>query len=233
MQALATVALALAVIAFVAQLIVFVVQAGASNQQMLQSRELHSELLRLLGEMGERTKGTQQAVSSINERLLEAALGKALGTGGGPGSEARNLATEVASLFEAESNPESETEGPVDPSEVIDEDARRQAHEMLLTFSDADAEAAVGVLEQLSPDAREALRDFGADEVRYAGTRIGVGRSGDRKGGPELYRAGLIGRVGAGKSLYRLTDPGRQVARLLMAEGDPPPGVAARLAPFR
>src|SRR3954453_17690589 len=61
---LSTVALALAVIAFVAQLIVFVVQTAAANSQMLQSHELFATLQRLLGEMGERTRGTEATVST-------------------------------------------------------------------------------------------------------------------------------------------------------------------------
>ncbi len=75
-EALPTIALSVAIVAFVVQLIVFIVQAAASSAQSLRSQELHGQLLELLAGIREQTQGTQAAFSTQNEKLLEAALGK-------------------------------------------------------------------------------------------------------------------------------------------------------------
>ncbi len=92
---LATVALGLAVIAFVVQLIVFIVQSQVASQQDLRAQEVYGSMMGVLAELRERTQGTQTAITSINERLLEHVLGKAIGESGAP-LGASSYAPEVA-----------------------------------------------------------------------------------------------------------------------------------------
>ncbi len=239
-ETLSTVALALAVVTFVAQLIVFVVQAGAANQQMLQSRALHADQLQLLGEMGERARGTDATVTRIDERLLEVALGKTLGERDKTGADARSIAMEVTALLNAEEDAPSlrrarmprETRAPR-ALEMQDADANRRARERLEAFPDENVEAAIATLEALSPDALAALTRWGRDEIQYAGTNYltGLGVSdGPRR---EVLDAGLVCPRGPSSGLYVLTDRGRDAASVLIAPGDPPPDLAEAIYRLR
>lgn len=230
---LSTIALALAVVAFVAQLIVFVVQTGAANQQMLQSQHLHAELLSLLGEMRERARGTDETVSTINERLLEAALGKALGTGSGAGSNARAIATEVAAILNASGEPiVSQSSAPF--GNTIDQSAHEAAARLFQSFPDPSAsERAVETLEDLSIPARLALTEFAKDERNYAGTDLGPGIGADMPGGRELSDRRLVVPRTPQSSLYVLTEPARDAARILTADDEPPGHLADRIRELR
>jgi hypothetical protein len=232
---LSTVALALAIIAFVAQLIVFVVQTSAANQQMLQSRELHSELVRLLGLMGERARGTEAAVSTINERLLEAALGKALGTTGTGGEDAKSIAREVAAMLNVPADTivaPAPSERSPSPGAVTDIEAHDAAARRLRSFPQ-DPEAALRVLTALDSNAREGLRRFAQDELTHAGTPLGVGRGSEMPGFDQLLADGLVEAISPGRSIYALSDDGRDVARLLYGEGPYPSAIAEPLAVIR
>jgi hypothetical protein len=83
---LSTVALVLAILAFVVQIIVFIFQSADVTRQTQQSRELHAEMLGLVSQLEERAKGTQQTVDRMNTRLLEAVIGKARNEGISPDS---------------------------------------------------------------------------------------------------------------------------------------------------
>jgi hypothetical protein len=69
---------ATAILAFVVQLIVYVVQTATANQQLMQAQQLHGATLEILAQIQERSEGTQATVATINERLLAHILGKAL-----------------------------------------------------------------------------------------------------------------------------------------------------------
>jgi heme/copper-type cytochrome/quinol oxidase subunit 4 len=218
---LSTVALALAVIAFVAQLIVFVVQGSAANAQMLQSQELHAQLLGLLGEVGERTKGTEAAISTMSERLLEAALGKALAERRTPSEEldVREVARETfAAAGQADDASDSVSYLPRRPSA---DDARLLA-ELDRPVTLDEAEALVDTLRSLSPYYRTRLRSFVDDERTFRSPDAlfepGLAVYGGDQ--DELVQHGLIavdpdsGRS-PGRPLYVLTDSGRNLARLV------------------
>ena len=74
-DALASIALSLAILSFVIQLILFVLQANTSNQQLLQSQQLNSETQKLLEEVRVRATSTQDLLSGQFNTLLEHALG--------------------------------------------------------------------------------------------------------------------------------------------------------------
>lgn len=236
---LSTVALALAVIAFVAQLIVFVVQTNASNSQMLNSRALHAELLRLLGRMDERARGTDAAVTTINERLLEAALGKVMPFSDDPGVEGleiKRLARDVAEVLDSSAHDRAtrvpRTEREADENRYNDEAIVR----MLRTFpGPAESEAAVKGLEALEPTSRELLKRFAEDEIETRGpnSTMGPGLGHHWPGSDGLLRAGLIERDPEGFSLNVLTPKGRDTARLLTALGPWPGEITNELHRFR
>ncbi|NRQ40897.1 hypothetical protein HII36_55205 [Nonomuraea sp. NN258] len=76
--ALNTIALALAVIAFICQLIIFTIQTSQSGSQLKQAERLNSETSQLLAEMRTRIEGTHQMVSSQYQELLHLAALKSV-----------------------------------------------------------------------------------------------------------------------------------------------------------
>jgi hypothetical protein len=225
-ETLSTVALALAVVTFVAQLIVFVVQAGAASQQMLQSRALHAEQLQLLGEMGERARGTDATVTRIDERLLEVALGKTLGERDKTGADARSIAMEVTALLNTEADLPGQ-ESIRNMVEILDSDASQRARDRFEKFPAENAESLIPLLEVLSSAARIELVQWAEDEIKYTGTNYPTGLGVSDGPREEILRAGLVRLRRPGAQLYVLTDTGRAAAAVLMARDDPlPPEVA-------
>ncbi len=76
-DALSTVALVLAVIAFVCQLIVFSVQTWQSGDQLRQAERLHAQTAEMLAEVRTRTESTNSMVSRQYDELLHLASMKA------------------------------------------------------------------------------------------------------------------------------------------------------------
>jgi hypothetical protein len=75
---LSVVALAVAIVAFVIQILVFIAQAAASSQQELRAQELYGSTMSILSTIEEKAEGTRRDVSTINEKMLGAILGKAI-----------------------------------------------------------------------------------------------------------------------------------------------------------
>jgi hypothetical protein len=75
---LATIALALAIITFLSQLIVFVVQSIASNAQLMQNQRLYGETQLLLTRVEERVSSAKEAVSNMQSWVMD---GSFRGTG--------------------------------------------------------------------------------------------------------------------------------------------------------
>lgn len=76
---LSTVALVVAVLAFVVQLIVFVAQNSAASSQLSESMNVLAEMRSVLGRLDARTAGTENAITNMNERVLERLLDNAVG----------------------------------------------------------------------------------------------------------------------------------------------------------
>lgn len=234
---LSTVALALAIIAFVAQLIVFVVQSASASSQLTQSQELFGNIRALLVEVSERAEGTRTTVTSINERLLEAALGKAISEKGDrpSGLNVRDVAREVAAaltLAEEQATGTDDSEGFL-PRRPSPEDQR--IIQSFLTFPDpAEAAASLEVLQSLDGFTLRRLITFAEDEVRSRspGSSLDPGLSGDIDPDDPLFVNGLIieapeSRSLAGRPIRVLSQRGREAARLLTAVDTPPAEVAS------
>jgi hypothetical protein len=74
---LAVVALAVAIVTFVVQILVYIVQAAASSQQELRAQELHGRTTSTLSKIEEKAEGTRREVSTIRKEMLPALIGKA------------------------------------------------------------------------------------------------------------------------------------------------------------
>ncbi|WP_454083967.1 hypothetical protein [Georgenia sp. Marseille-Q6866] len=73
---LSTLALALAVIAFVVQIIVFIAQTSFSAGQLLRAEEVHGSTMRALAAIEEKTEGTRQTINTMNDHMLAAFVEK-------------------------------------------------------------------------------------------------------------------------------------------------------------
>lgn len=74
---LSTIALTLAVIAFIAQLLIFVIQTNQSGSQLREAQQLNTQTLELLSEVRTRVDTTYQMVSTHNDVLMRLAHLKA------------------------------------------------------------------------------------------------------------------------------------------------------------
>jgi hypothetical protein len=236
-DALSTVALALAILAFVIQIVVYIVQAADTSSQSRRAQELHAELLSILSELRERTSGTQRSVDSMNVRLLEAVIGKAQGDGLAVNTAefAARLSNSLAEV--AEEAPESAATplrskgasrsfpGPLEPRV-----AAALAQEMR-TWPEADELPRIdAVMNELDDDALMDIYRHAADVERTSqpGAPFGPGLM-----EPEqlVVDRGLAEKI-PGWKLYTLTPSGRLVGRIFTA--DPPiPSAFSHLAERR
>jgi hypothetical protein len=255
-DALSTVALALAVLAFGAQLVGSIVQGQTSTQQMLQSERLNAETRSLLSEV----RVTSQEIRATQSGLVDRLMGHVL--------QAIPEAVEEVAATQAEGDPAALGEALVqDLSQRLQEEVGRaftaplphgltsgvtsddqRAIELLTSFPDeADGQRGLAVLAELSPAAKAALRDWGRFELSRRRAGLAFGRRVDLEEDPslgELLQHGLLERVDGAVALEGdeqhlvLSELGRGVARLLLARGERPgwlrdagPPWAAPLAP--
>ncbi len=221
---LATIALALATLAFVVQLIVFIVQTSAANQQMLQAQQLYGQMNAVLGQIGERTEGTQVEMRRISEHFLQSVFPKTVAAHSGPDASEANEAEELETAIE--------TEWPTGSPPSVN---RALLTALSAYPSEADAPPIIQRLAALSDAARRDFYRLVNDDVYY--------RSGDssRWIGPGLPARGLEPSLGDlveqfnvhDKQFIALSEVGRQVARLLVPEDDPPPYIGDGVQGFR
>jgi hypothetical protein len=239
-SALATVVLALALMSFVIQILVFLLQLAESNRQAVRDQELYGRMLGVLAQIEEHTAGTQEVLSGHFATVLEAALGKALPQAARAESgsvDRRELATTVAGLVSEDlrrssrplerNTPESSTEGVFRLKEPDPHDP--EIVRLLTTFPESEAEVrdALTTLRELTPPERGWLLQLANDEIiaRHPGARWGPGLLGRQFERP--MDLGLVTDISSpsGGRLYVLTPKGRQVARLLSASSGIPPNL--------
>lgn len=241
-SALSTVALTLAILAFVVQILVFIVQSASASQQMAQAQELHGRMQYLLGTIGEQTANTQAVVSKIDDHLLEAALGKALREAEISGSErgdrvdvrsvAADAARSVREAAETPGNPAEESEARWPPPPPPDVRRKRleelssfpadtqQLHKALASLTDIETGSGLpgtygAMVKVLGRDERDSL------SAPFVGPGLTYNSAMDA-----LIRVGLAERLQPPlRHIVRLTDDGRLVARVLLSDDDPPPGL--------
>lgn len=216
---LSIVALALAILAFAIQIIVFAFQAAETAASSQRSLKLHSELSGLLSELRERTGSTQKSVDSINERLLEAIIGKTKSGGLNPSTE--EFAERVAADYtRAAASVASESTDDPYPDPLPAAEASL-IHTELSTWPQASDIADISqTLNELTSEGQLDLMRLADDALKFTRTNTFTG-----PGVPlidnSVLTAGLAEKV-PGWQLYTLSPEGRRIARILTASGEFP-----------
>lgn len=221
---LSVVALALAIIAFVVQIILYIVQQAAASSQGDRAADIYAQTARALASIEEKAEGTKQALGQMNDRLLTAALTKATA----------EAAASTSGPFE---NPEVIEQVVTRAREIVEnsnaqrfakqrEDAKpRKQRPTFLARTRLSREShnnAVEVLKGLSQLELSALRnlarDLAASQRSENPDAAGLSTVNESK---KLYEKGLVARVRPSWSnapVFRLTPLGQDVAFLLMSE---------------
>lgn len=223
-SALATVALALALLSFVLQVLMFIVQSYATSSQMLEAQKIYSQMADALAEIKTRTESTQTTVEKVSDKLLEAILEKAAAESGSPVDFSPATARRVRDSLATES--QFTGRGAYPPPEPDSRIVR-----LLLTWPSEDEAAPIAqVLGELGEYEASGLARLASDELRTRaeGVPVGPGLYGAYSG---LKERGLIefvpGYVDSdGDLLARLTEQGRMVARVFTATPPAPPHLA-------
>lgn len=193
---LSTLALALAVIAFIVQIVVFIGQSAASGQQLARAEELHGLTTRALATIEEKSEGTRRDVSTMNERLLEAALGKVLprAEAAGVSPASPEVAAEVVNMLRRQSASRRNV-GEGNPRQRRQQ--RSQNERAVLPVPSGNMrDRAIEALSKLNGSALDTLETLARDYETYGNRpegRIGHGILGIAHG-QELYDAGLVSR---------------------------------------
>lgn len=248
---LATIALALAIISFAVQLLVFVAQARATTEQRIRAEQLNRETSSLLVEVNTAAKSTQTLIGNqFNELLnvfLKGAEQTAKETKLDPQEFYRVLSENIrssqagaASAQETGMGSSSVSPQQQRPRRVVtrpvraarnpefSEETKKVLGEMESWPDEQVGKQLVEKLGDLSPGARDRLRSYAEDEVRSrrSSEPIGLGGSPDYAD-RELLEAGIISPYRARSensvsTLYRLTDTGRSIGRMFTATGEIP-----------
>lgn len=225
---LSVTALGLAVIAFIIQIIVFIVQASIATQQQIQAQEVYGSTVKALAAIEAKAEGTERTVTTINEKMLEAILGKALpitrSAGVSPDSPkfpaavAENVAR-LAEVAEFENTPGL-------PRPVIKKEVSESGDGIFTKPVTLDeANLAIKVLEGLDGQALEDLYDLSQDYKNYINspTRFTPGIEALTMA-EDLYERGLIKRIVAewnDRPIFVFTPLGLLAARTLLAKHVP------------
>ncbi|MGW2146646.1 hypothetical protein ACWCOT_20230 [Nonomuraea bangladeshensis] len=239
-DALSVVALGLAVLAFIIQIIVYIVQAQAASQQQLQAQEVYGSTLKALAAIEEKTEGTRQTVTTINERMLEAFLGKAIPQAQDAGlsptspdfyrivaervSEYLQLNREVAS-----DRRQTRTEAPASSSAYRRARRARRtelpADSSIAQFPDREElDKALRLIDDLSIHDLDKIKRLGLDHARYEKDSDVTPGVDLYTGAKKLYDRKLVRRykpTWSDRPVFALTPEGVLVARLILAPSIP------------
>lgn len=227
-DALASIALALSILSFVVQIILFVLQANTSNQQLFQSQALNSETQKLLEEVRVRATSTQDLLSGQFNTLLEHALGiaadKAQAKTGINSDDLQSILREslvTTAVTQRQSAGASRTVLPSPPARRgPSETDRLVLAELEKPPTEKERADGLRAIRNLSLGALREFAKYVQDEYvsRRKGTAVGfVGEMND--GEAELVKAGILERTAheTGGQIV-LTAKGRQLARVYAAE---------------
>jgi hypothetical protein len=220
---LSVVALGLAIIAFVIQILIFIVQAAAAAQQDLHAQEIYGSTLRALATIEEKSEGTQRAVSTINDRMLVALLGKAIPEAASMGLpiSSPEFSDAVAERVGELANQARKSSSSASQTPDKQQDEPQQDDDFIYTFpSNKEVQEALPALLELDMEAVSGLRYLGQD---YSHSSINRGLRAI-PGAAQLHEKGLVRRVRKAWSrdpIYILTPRGQTAARILLARDTP------------
>jgi len=225
---LSTVALALAVLAFTTQILVFVADAWTTSR-------LNAETHGLLRELRTRAQGTEKTLSKqvdkLTAHILEGVSGE-LKSQGEPWDLRARVRQDVQEVLleindeeagvgiDPASSSALQEEG-VEPPQATPEEIR--IVDMLVSFPDEEeGRATIGMLSELHPLAVATLKDFVRDEwrSRTLGEPVGLHLRPDHPFTDSLVERGLVETFQPdpeGDTWAALTERGRQAGRVMTA----------------
>jgi hypothetical protein len=251
-EALSTIALVLAIVAFTIQIFLFVVQNQTASEQRVRSEQINTQTRALLAEVRATAQATQAMVSQQFNQLLQAfvtgAAQTAQETKFDPERFEQLLMSNIRTAAQppapatpqtrpvvARERPQSASEQPINvPTRVRREQAgirlrqRNERPSLLKSFPASDeGRTAVGLLRDMEPGQRRRLRELAEDEIDSArrGAYVGLPRSDEDNGLQDrdfVTSARVEVNNGERKVVTRLTDAGVAAARILTALGDVP-----------
>lgn len=176
---LSVVALALAILAFVIQIIVFVVQSAIATRQEVQFTEIYGRTLGALAAIEEKSEGTRRDVSTMNEKLIDAAIGKAIpeaqadeSLDQSPIEFADDVSRRVRELVRSAADRREESEAPDRSGRT--NPLRLDASMFWMPVDDALVKA-LETLDHLDEVALVAIQLLGLDQKSTGGSTTGLG----------------------------------------------------------
>lgn len=229
---LSVVALALAILAFVIQIIVFVAQTWSDSQQARHTQSVNAETRALLGELQAMVRGTNEVINAQYNKLLDKVLlAKDEVSSENPeeevDSESLRLALDnILSGMPSDLTTERTT---VRPTRSISNDERIPSARLLSKWpTPAGVKGLANEGINSLGEAELSRLKFFADDLELSaelevpgGRLLSVGATGVPVLLGERYIASGVERHGSKRS-FHLTPKGEIAARLFTAEGDPP-----------
>ncbi|MEU7760192.1 hypothetical protein [Micromonospora aurantiaca (nom. illeg.)] len=241
---LSTIALLLAILAFILQIVVFIAQSWTSGQQMVQSQAINADTRALLSELRESTNNTNQMLNQQYDKMLdrfvftaEKTVGASVkGADGIDFEKLRERLQEDLSQVRAEAMPIASRRDVASPRPPSAQQRRMTRTLQTLPPERSVLDAHLEKLEKLSPVALAGVHDLGRDFI--ASTRSGtyVGYPEDwLDATQELYDAKL-GRDSVspdGESIIILSRLGLDVARVVISDEEGPQDLQERISKLR
>lgn len=239
---LSTVALSLAILAFVIQIIVFLAQSGAASRQILRSESLYAETQGLLREVGATAGATQQFLTQQFDTVLQYAfreIPETVDSAGGITEEERDrLVQELETAFQESLANASKVSAKSNIRRPAASPSVKAKIDWLRSWPDeTEARDLAPSLVELSPLGARSLAKYAQDLAsalsagRLPGLRWKEGLTTPTRA--ELLDAGLIEEdVRGNRSYGRLTSRGERVARLILGEQPPPEYLNELLGPI-
>jgi len=218
---LSTVALSLAVLAFVVQIIVFIVQMTAAERQSSNSRELHEHLMSLVAQLDERSEHTQKSMDQMNSRMLEAIIQKGIpGVVQDIASNAETAPTPLPSSRGRSVASATRTLDAVDemrfPEPLGGNEAAAIHAEMQVPVSEAEAVGTWELLQDYSTDDLYDLYRLAEDQLAFTAPHVSFGPGLRMLPQDRVITDGLAEKI-PGWRLYTLSSVGRKAGRVFTA----------------
>jgi hypothetical protein len=238
---LSTIALALAILAFVIQILVFIAQAQSSSQQMLRSEQLNTQTRALLVEMQATARSTHAMVGEQFRQVLGAFMDAAKTAEGKGGFDQDAFERRLMANIRREQQGAGQEGSPAARRLSGGTVVGRRGRTVLRPEdrfdsgpfpSEQEAQPVIDLLTQLPTQAKQRLKEYGLDKEQTAGGTEGYMGFSTVRGSEidqDLLEKGLLRIVrlaegeGPGDGLvYQLTDLGDLAANVLGSSGEVP-----------
>jgi hypothetical protein len=231
---LSTVALSLAILSFVIQIIVFMAQVGTSNEQMLRAERLYGDTVAALARLTEKAEGTQEGLARLERYFAPGEVAKAVAEsvlsvpGGATSPEfVRDLSERLEERASQDVPPATDPLVAARrryPSRVPSPDDEEIVR-LLSTFPpEGEASGLIERLQTMNSADKSVLEALGDDELQARSARSGSthGFFFRPEHVSDLVSEGLVRAkeprvVDRGRELVELTPDGRNLARMFIA----------------